>query len=314
MRRGAACCSATSLRQASRQPCPLGCQSTLVQGAGPGRLQCSCRRCEAAGTGASVAHAPPSARHVAQTFENCFGLLRPCRLPADGVDTAPALEGLIAQARPAHGTLSVPIRAAAAAVGGGGGEAGGATTLIVRAVTDEQAQVRSPQARRLRSCCACAPAQLACHGLRAQPSGGMSAKACHAMDACAALPCPALQQACHCPPMLVPCRCCWSRRRAMRSCSAATSPPSSLMRSSQVHACAMQQGLGGGGGHCAAAACTHSSPAVLPTLLCAPCPPPCLQAASVRRKSACLRWPRQPGTSCPACSLKPTRWMPAPSW
>lgn len=67
--------------------------------------------------------------------------------PAEGVDTAQALEGLIAQARPAHGTLSTPIRAAAAAVGGSGGEAGSAATLILRAVTDEQAQVRGLQGR-----------------------------------------------------------------------------------------------------------------------------------------------------------------------
>ncbi|KAL4436835.1 hypothetical protein ABPG75_003974 [Micractinium tetrahymenae] len=68
---------------------------------------------------------------------------------ADGVDTAPALEGLIAQARPAHGTLAVPIRAAAAAVGGGSADGSVAVTLIVRAVTDEQAQVllESPAGR-----------------------------------------------------------------------------------------------------------------------------------------------------------------------
>ena len=59
------------------------------------------------------------------------------------------LEGLIAQARQAHGTLATPIRAAAAVVGGApaaAGEAGGSSgsggvTLIIRAVTDEQAQV-----------------------------------------------------------------------------------------------------------------------------------------------------------------------------
>ena len=61
--------------------------------------------------------------------------------PAEGVDTAPALEGLIAQARPAHGSLAGPIRAAAAAVGGGEGGGGAAATLILRAVTEEQAAV-----------------------------------------------------------------------------------------------------------------------------------------------------------------------------
>lgn len=70
------------------------------------------------------------------------------------MDAAPVLEGLIAQSRPAHGTLATPIRAAAAFVGASpGGDAsgagssnsgsggGGGVTLIVRAVTDEQAQV-----------------------------------------------------------------------------------------------------------------------------------------------------------------------------
>jgi hypothetical protein len=77
---------------------------------------------------------------------------------ADGVDTTPVLEGLITQARPAHGTLTVPIRAAAAAVGGsssgssdgsssGGGGAssssagGSGITLILRSVSDSQAAV-----------------------------------------------------------------------------------------------------------------------------------------------------------------------------
>ncbi|PRW57931.1 mitochondrial Rho GTPase 1-like isoform A [Chlorella sorokiniana] len=67
----------------------------------------------------------------------------------DGVDAAPVLEGLITQARPAHGTLATPIRAAAAFVGaeaGSGGSSSGSSggsgvTLITRAVTDEQAQV-----------------------------------------------------------------------------------------------------------------------------------------------------------------------------
>ncbi|EFN55684.1 hypothetical protein CHLNCDRAFT_133936 [Chlorella variabilis] len=57
-----------------------------------------------------------------------------------GVDATPVLEGLIAQARPAHGSLAGPIHAAAAAVGGGGGGEPG-TTLILRSVTEEQAQV-----------------------------------------------------------------------------------------------------------------------------------------------------------------------------
>ena len=70
------------------------------------------------------------------------------------MDATPVLEGLIAQARPAHGTITSPIRAATAVVGGSaGGDAGGAgssgsgsgsssgVTLILRTVTDEQAQV-----------------------------------------------------------------------------------------------------------------------------------------------------------------------------
>lgn len=103
-RRGAACCSATSLQQASLPLCGLSVYAVRAR-------------------------------------ENTSDPLLPPRWnTTDGVDTAPALEGLIAQARPAHGTLAVPIRAAAAAVGGGA-EASSSVTLIVRAVTDEQAQV-----------------------------------------------------------------------------------------------------------------------------------------------------------------------------
>ena len=67
------------------------------------------------------------------------------------------LEGLIAQARPAHGVPPSPLRAAAAVVSGGdaasGSSSGGASsssgsgvTLIIRAVGDEQAQVLAESA------------------------------------------------------------------------------------------------------------------------------------------------------------------------
>jgi hypothetical protein len=56
---------------------------------------------------------------------------------ADNMDATPVMEGLIAQSRPAHGSLAGPIRAAAAAVGGGDG----APTLILRSFSEEQAQV-----------------------------------------------------------------------------------------------------------------------------------------------------------------------------
>jgi hypothetical protein len=77
------------------------------------------------------------------------------------VDASPLLEGLIAQARPAHGSLTGPIRMAAAALkssaaapgsssSSSGDAASGAadvppTTLVLRAVGDEQAQVGDTQ-------------------------------------------------------------------------------------------------------------------------------------------------------------------------
>lgn len=95
-----------------------------------------------------MARTPPA---VLKGLVACFMLVFSGR-SADGVDTVPVLEGLIAQARAAHGTLTTPIRAAAAFVGGEAGGAGSSSsstgsgsssgvTLIVRAVTDEQAQV-----------------------------------------------------------------------------------------------------------------------------------------------------------------------------
>eukprot|EP00887_Chlorella_sp_A99_P007934 scaffold12.g7934.t1 len=56
---------------------------------------------------------------------------------AGGVDTAGLLEGLIAQARPAHGAPPGPLAAAAAAVPAPDG-AGPATTLVLRSFHEEQ--------------------------------------------------------------------------------------------------------------------------------------------------------------------------------
>ncbi|KAI3425869.1 hypothetical protein D9Q98_007842 [Chlorella vulgaris] len=65
------------------------------------------------------------------------GLLQCYLFVPANMDATPVMEGLIAQSRPAHGSLAGPIRAAAAAVGGGDG----APTLILRSFSEEQAQV-----------------------------------------------------------------------------------------------------------------------------------------------------------------------------
>jgi len=173
--------------------------------------------------------------------------LQSCLPAAEGVDAAPVLEGLIAQSRPAHGTLATPIRAAAAFVGASpGSDASGAgssnsgsgggsgVTLIVRAVTDEQAQV---------SCLDCQVKRSVPLPARRMPP----ARSCDCLVPTGLLPfclLPARCRTLHAQQFEDPAclslplhRCWWSRLRGGRSCSAAMWRPSCLTRSSQVRLC-----------------------------------------------------------------------------